>query len=93
MIDDISATMSVLNFHHCFPDLTGDLKFQAREGPMDESILCAWLLGRKLIRMPAEMIYGTVSLLYLISFQPFTPLTATSLKVSNGNSLPSLIDC
>ena len=73
MMDDISATMSLLDFHHCIPDLTSALVSLAGEGLMDESVLCAWPLGRKLIRMLADMIYGTVSSLCLISFQPFTP--------------------
>lgn len=65
--------LPLLNFHHCIPDLTSALVSQAGEGLMDESVLCAWPLGRKLIRMLADMIYGTVSSLCLISFQPFTP--------------------
>ena len=73
MKNDFSATMSLLNFHHRIPDLTSDLASQAGEGLMDESVHCAWPLGRKLIRMLADMIYGTVSSLCLISFQPFTP--------------------
>lgn len=81
VMDDILATMSLLNFHHSIPDLTSDLTSWTREGLMDELVFCAWLLGRKLIRMLADMIYGTVSSLCLINFQPFTPpLTATGQR-------------
>lgn len=94
MMDDVPATMSLLKFHHCIPDLTSDLASQAEEGLTDESVLCAWPLGRKLIRMLADMIYGTVSSLCLISFQPFTPsdsYRASRFPVATV-SLP-LIDC
>lgn len=89
MMDDILATMSLLNFHHNIPDLTSDLTSWTREGLMDELVFCAWLLGRKLIRMLADMIYGTVSSLCLINFQPFTPLwQLLGLRVSNSNRFP-----
>lgn len=94
VMDDIPATMSLLNFHHCIPDLTSDLASQAGEGLMDESVLCAWPSGRKLIRMLADMIYGTVSSLCLISFQPFTP--SDSYRASRfplATVSLSLIDC
>lgn len=93
MVDE-SLIMSLLNFHPSIPYLTSDLASQAGEGWIDELGLCAWLLGRKLIRMLADMIYGTVSSLCLISFQPFTP--SDSYRASGfpmATVSLSLIDC
>lgn len=90
----IFATLSRLNFHHRIPDVTSDLASQAGKGPVDELVLCAWPLSRKLMRMLADMIYGTLSSLCLISFQPFTPsdsYRALGLPVV-ATSL-ALIDC
>lgn len=94
MMDDVSDTMSLLNFHHCILDLTSDLVSQLGEGPKDELVLCAWPLGRKLTRMITDMMYGTVSSLCLISFQPFTPSDSCRASVFPMATIsPSLIDC